>query len=170
MTSGDEAQQKEAFENFLTAMQEDVTSSVYSQASDEMSDRAILQNRGQNVLTSVERKFFNEAIDKKGFDEDSLLPGATQDRIFEDLTSEHPLLSALGIQDLGPLTRIITSEPEGAAVWGQLFGGIAGQIGASFSEETVSQLKLTAFAVVPNDMYDLGPAWIERYVRILLLK
>lgn len=155
MNGGTEEEQTQAFEEYLDVLKNEVSASIHSQVNDEMMDRSILQNRGQNVLTSQETKFFAQAIDKKGFDEDSILPETTQDRIFEDLTSEHPLLTALELKDLGAVTRIITSEPEGAAVWGKLMGGIEGQIGASFDEELITQLKLTAFAVVPNDMFDL---------------
>ena len=38
----------------------------------------------------------------------------------------------------------------------------------AFSESTVGQLKLTAFAAIPTDIEELGPIWIERYVRTLL--
>jgi hypothetical protein len=31
-------------------------------------------------------------------------------------------------------------------------------------------MKLTAFAAIPNDMLDLGPVWVERYVRTLLVE
>lgn len=170
MTEGNESDQKVAFENYLEALQSDVTASIYKQVNDEMLDRSILQNRGQNVLTSEEMRFFNEAIDKKGFDDDSILPVTTQERIFEDLQAEHPLLNALGLVDMGAVTRIITSDPNGAAVWGPLFGDIKGQIGANFKEETITQLKLTAFAVVPNDMLELGPVWVERYVRTVAVE
>src|SRR5699024_5577064 len=34
----------------------------------------------------------------------------------------------------------------------------------------VGQLKLTAFAVIPKDMLELGPEWVERYVRTLLVE
>ncbi|MDN4525327.1 phage major capsid protein [Fictibacillus fluitans] len=171
MVEGASAEEQEkAFDNYLNVLKDEVVSAAVVKAQADMMDRSILQNRGQNVLTSEETAFFQNAIDKKGFDEESILPETTQVRVFEDLTSEHPLLTAIGLQDLGPLTRIITSDPEGAAVWGKLFGDIKGQVGASFSEETITQLKLTAFAVVPNDMFDLGPEWIERYVRTIIVE
>src|SRR5699024_5364074 len=34
----------------------------------------------------------------------------------------------------------------------------------------IGQLKLTAFAVIPKDMLELGPEWVERYVRTLLVE
>ncbi|MRX70851.1 phage major capsid protein [Bacillus lacus] len=170
MTEGTEAEQQSEFVNYLDVLQSEVTAEVAKQVNVEMMDRSILQNRGQNVLTSEETKFFQNAIDKKGFDEDSILPVTTQDRIFEDLVAEHPLLNALGLVDMGAVTRIITSDPEGAAVWGPLFGDIKGQLGATFGEEEITQLKLTAFAVVPNDMLELGPVWVERYVRTIAVE
>lgn len=170
MTEGKPEEQNEAFTSYLDALHNDVSAKISAQANDEIMDRSILQNRGQNVLTSAETKFFQAAIDKKGFDEDSILPVTTQERIFEDLTQEHPLLNALQLQDMGAVTRIITADPEGAAVWGPLFGDIQGQIGAAFKETTITQLKLTAFAVVPNDMLELGPVWVERYVRALIVE
>lgn len=170
MTEGKPEEQNEAFGSYLDALHKEVSANIAQQANNEIMDRSILQNRGQNVLTSAETKFFQAAIDKKGFDEDSILPVTTQERIFEDLTQEHPLLNALQLQDMGAVTRIITADPEGAAVWGPLFGDIQGQIGAAFKETTITQLKLTAFAVVPNDMLELGPVWVERYVRALIVE
>jgi HK97 family phage major capsid protein len=170
MASGDEKQQTEAFQNYFDALQTEVTNSVRSQVNDEMLDRSVLQQRGQNVLTSEETKFFNAAVVEGGFTDDSILPVSTQERVFEDLTNEHPLLGAIGLQDLGAVTRFIYSDPTKAYAWGQLFGGIAGQVNAAFTEEEFGQLKLTAFAVIPNDMLELGPVWIERYVRTLLVE
>ena len=31
-------------------------------------------------------------------------------------------------------------------------------------------MKLTAFAVIPNDMLELGPVWVERYVRTVIVE
>jgi HK97 family phage major capsid protein len=170
MASGDEKQQTEAFQNYFDALQTEVVNSVRSQVNDEMLDRSVLQQRGQNVLTSEEMKFFNAAVVDGGFTDDSILPVSTQERVFEDLVKEHALLGAIGLQDLGAVTRFIYSDPTKAYVWGQLFGGIAGQVNAAFTEEEFGQLKLTAFAVIPNDMLELGPVWVERYVRTLLVE
>ncbi|MFO3694446.1 phage major capsid protein, partial [Staphylococcus felis] len=53
-------------------------------------------------------------------------------------------------------------------MWGEIFGKIQGQIQANFREYTFSQNKLTAFAIVPKDLLDFGPEWVERYVRLQL--
>lgn len=166
----DAEKQAAAWNEMQDALVSDMTEKITTQVRNENADSQILASRGQNVLTSEERKFFTNLIDKGGFDEESILPVTTQERIFEDLVKEHPLLEALGLQDLGAVTRYIYSDAEKNFVWGELFGPIAGQIAASFREEQISQLKLTAFAVVPNDMLELGPVWVERYVRAVAVE
>jgi len=159
-----------AFGEMFTALQEDLTEKITAEARNEVHDNQVLASRGQNVLTSKERKFFNEVIEFGGFDEDSILPVTTQERVFDDLTTEHPLLKAIGLKDLGAVTRYIYSDATKAYAWGNLFGEIKGQVSAAFREEQIGQLKLTAFAVIPKDMLELGPEWVERYVRELLVE
>ena len=165
-----ELQHQEAFEEYLNVLQSEVTKSVSTQVNDEMLDRSILQQRGQHALTSEEMKFFNQVVEASGFTDDSILPIATQERVFEDLIQAHPLLDALDLQDLGAVARYIYADPTKAYAWGPLFGGIAGQVSAAFKEEQIGQMKLTAFAAIPNDMLELGPVWVERYVRTLLVE
>ncbi|WP_144561679.1 phage major capsid protein [Bacillus mycoides] len=165
-----EQEQTAAFENFFDAMQTDLINTVRAQVNDGMLDRSILQQRGQNVLTSEETKFFNAVVQDGGFKDDTILPVTTQERVFEDLVSEHPLLDAIGLQDLGAVTKFIYSDATKAYAWGPLFGEVKGQVNAAFREEQIGQLKLTAFAAIPNDMLELGPVWVERYVRTLLVE
>lgn len=170
MAEGDEKKQGEAFSTYLDVLQTEVTKAVTENVNNEMLDRSILQQRGQNVLTSEETHFFNRVTTEGGFTDDAILPVTTQERVFEDLVREHPLLQAIGLQDLGPVTRFITSDPTKTYAWGPLFGDIAGQVNAAFGEEEIGTFKLTAFAAIPNDMVELGPVWLERYVRTLLVE
>lgn len=163
-------QQAEAFENYFNALQSDVTDEVTKQVNAGMMDRSILSARGQNVLTSEENKFFAAVVEEGGFKDEKILPETTQERVFEDLVKEHPLLNVIGLRDLGAVTKFIYSDPTKAFAWKELFGDITGQINAAFTSEKIGQLKLTAFAALPNDMLDLGPVWIERYVRTLLVE
>ncbi|MEK4148923.1 phage major capsid protein [Robertmurraya sp. FSL W8-0741] len=163
-------QLENAFSEMFTALQTDLTEKITAEARNEVHDAQILAARGQNVLTSEERKFFNAVVQEGGFKEDTILPITTQERVFEDLVTAHPLLDEIGLQDLGAVTRFIYSDPTKAYAWGALFGEIKGQINAAFREEQIGQLKLTAFAVIPKDMLELGPEWVERYVRTLLVE
>lgn len=162
--------QTKAFADYLEALKNDVSGEILTQVRNENADSLILAGRGQNVLTTEERKFFNAVVQDGGFNDEETLPVTTQERIFEDLTKEHPLLAALDLQNLGAVTRYIYSDPTFNYVWGPLFGDIKGQVNAGFHEEQIGQLKLTAFAAIPNDMLDLGPVWVERYVRTLLVE
>ncbi|WP_144940126.1 phage major capsid protein [Paenibacillus sp. 32O-W] len=166
----DAEKQAVAWNEMQDALVEDLTEKITAEVRNENIDSQILSSRGQNVLTSEERKFFNAAIEFGGFDEDSILPVTTQERVFEDLVAAHPLLEAIGLQDLGAVTRFIYSDPNKTYAWGNLFGEIKGQVGAAFREEQIGQLKLTAFAIIPKDMLELGPEWVERYVRTLLVE
>lgn len=167
---GTTEEQTEALNKMLNALASDVQKDIMSQVNTQMSDNAVLQSRGQNVLTAEETKFFNAVIEEGGFKDTETLPKTTQERIFEDLVEQHPLLQELGIQNLGAVTEFIYGDPEGAAVWGELFGEIQGQLNATFRKESITQLKLTAFIPISNDMLNLGPAWVERYVRTMIVE
>ncbi|AHN22046.1 phage major capsid protein [Lysinibacillus varians] len=159
-----------AFNDMFAALQTDLTEQITNEARNEAHDAQILSARGQNVLTSEERKFFNAVVLEGGFKEDTILPITTQERVFEDLVTEHPLLAVIGLQDLGAITRFIYSDPTKTYAWGALFGEIKGQVNTAFREEQIGQLKLTAFAAIPKDMLELGPEYVERYVRELLVE
>ncbi|WP_342515420.1 phage major capsid protein [Sutcliffiella sp. FSL R7-0096] len=165
---GTPEEQSKALNEMLGALASDVQSDIMSQVNTQMADNAVLQSRGQNVLTSEEMKYFNAVVEDGGFKEKETLPVTTQERVFEDLINDHPLLDKIGLQNLGAVTEFIYSDPEGAAVWGDLFGGIKGQLNAAFRKEKITQLKLTAFIPLANDMLKLGPVWIERYVRTII--
>lgn len=159
-----------AFNDMFAALQTDLTEQISNEARNEAHDAQILAARGQNVLTSEERKFFNAVVQEGGFKEDTIFPITTQERVFEDLVTAHPLLSVIGLQDLGAITRFIYSDPTKTYAWGALFGEIKGQVNTAFREEQIGQLKLTAFAAIPKDMLELGPEYVERYVRELLVE
>ncbi|WP_188453792.1 phage major capsid protein [Virgibacillus oceani] len=165
---GTEEQQTEALNEMLEALAKDVQGDILNNVNTQMADNAVMQARGLNVLTSEEHKFFNAVVEDGGFKETETLPKTTQERIFEELKKEHPLMQHLGLQNLGAVTEFIFSDPSGAAVWGPLFDGIKGQLNAAFRKESITQLKLTAFIPLANDMLKLGPAWVERYVRTII--
>lgn len=164
----------EQVETAWNEMQNTLVNSLTTQITQEVAnsnaDHDVLMARGANVLTSEEKKFFNEVTQSGGFTSDIILPETVVDRIFEDLTTDHPLLSELNIKNVGLLTRIIKSDASGAAVWGKVFGDIKSQLDAAFKEETITQSKLTAFIVLPKDLDKFGPTWIEAYVRTQIVE
>ncbi|UBH14856.1 phage major capsid protein [Macrococcus armenti] len=172
--NGAEAEVVEAkYNEYMKAYTEDLSASILAEARQEVAnaklDGEIALNRGLNVLTAKERKFFTNLVEDEAnydsFKEEKILPETTVLRIFEDIKRNRPLLSKINFQVAGLRTRIIVGKPSGAAVWGEIFGKIQGQILANFTEYSFSQNKLTAFAIVPKDLLEFGPEWVERYVR-----
>ena len=162
--------QSKAFDDMMSTMVDEIRDDILSNVNTNNMDNVILSNRGQQVLTSEELKFFNAVIEQGGFKEHDILPKTTQERVFDDLVKEHPLLAKLGLENYGAITEFIYGNPEGAAVWGELFGGIQGNLTANFRKEKIGQYKLTAFFAVSNDMLSLGPVWVEKYVRTFLVE
>ncbi|AFU14418.1 Cps [Bacillus thuringiensis MC28] len=165
---GTTEEQSAALNSMIEALATDVRSDILNQVNESMVDRSIMQSRGANVLTSEEMKFFNAVVGEGGFKSTETLPKTTQERIFDDLVEDHPFLQHIGLENLGAVTEFIYGDPEGAAVWGPLFDGIKGQLNATFRKDSISQLKLTAFIPLANDMLKLGPVWVERYVRTMI--
>lgn len=124
----------------------------------------IAANPADAKLSARERKFFNAVTTDVGYKEEKLLPQETIDRIFENLTTAHPLLAEIGMANAGLRLKFLKSETSGVAVWGNIYGEIKGQLDAAFSEEEAIQNKLTAFVVIPKDLKDFGPAWVESFV------
>lgn len=162
--------QSKAFEDMMSTMVDEIRDDILSNVNTNNMDNIILSNRGQQVLTSEELKFFNTVIEQGGFKEHDTLPKTTRERVFDDLVKEHPLLAKLGLENYGAITEFIYGNPEGAAVWGELFGGIQGSLNANFRKEKIGEYKLTAFFAVSNDMLSLGPVWVEKYVRTFLVE
>lgn len=179
-TRNEYMQAREAFMNAVkTNAPQDQQTELYGDLLDKMQEHMIEEAKTAsyledgftsqpNTLKGNEMVFFNE-FDKnipKGVEK--LLPEETIDRIFEDIKSEHPLLEKIGLKNLGIRLNFLTSERSGGAVWGKVFGEIKGQLKASFGSRQEIQHKLTAFIVIPKDFKELGPVWIENFVRTQL--
>ena len=144
------------------------------------SDNTVLAGRGVRVLTSEETKFYQKLAEAmkssnpkqalSGFNE--VLPKTVIDAIFEDITEAHPLLEAIKFENASALVEYLYSSMDGRfrAVWGKLCSTITQQLGAQFHKLSFGQTKLSAFIPVCKAMLDLGPAWLDRYVRTILLE
>lgn len=165
-----EEERTEKLDGYVAALSNAVQDSVLEAVSNQHNDQQILASRGQAQLTSEENKFFNAVVQDGLFNDEEVLPLTTIERVFDDLEKEHKLLAAIGVQNLGPVTKMIKADPSGLAVWGKIFDGIQGQVNAAIKDEEFVQLKLTAFGVIPDDMLELGPVWVERYMRTLLME
>lgn len=163
-------QLQNAVDEMFVALQEDLTEKITADARNSSLDTQVLVSRGSHVLTSEETRFYNKVVENGGFNDESVLPESVQERVFEGLVKDRPLLQAIGLQDLGAVTKFIYSDPKLAYAWKEIFGDITGQVNAAFRDEKITQLKLTAYGAIPNDMLELGPAWVDRYMVTLLIE
>lgn len=160
----------EAMCRMAEGIQSEILQEARSIAQTESADRMIMSQRGQAQLTSEERSYYKAVIENRGFTGlDVTIPPTVFNRVFEDLEKNHPILSKIDFVNTGLVTKWIvrTSEVVGAT-WGKVTGAIAGELSASFGEEKADMYKLTAFFPVAKDMLELGPEWLDRFVRTVL--
>lgn len=139
-------------------------------------DEAVLASRGVRQLTRKEKEYYQRAAEamrdrspKQALTNlDIVLPETVIDRVFEDIATNHPILSAITYTNTGALVKIITSSMTGTAGWGELCAEIVDEVGAGFDAIEMVLKKLSAFMPVCIAMLDLGPAWLDRYVRTVL--
>lgn len=176
MQANDEAATAKAFTDFFA----NVEAKILKQAENfdtERADKALYAQRGLRVLSNAEEKFFKGFIDaaksddvqKALMDFSEVLPESEINAVFEDLAAEHPLLEAVDFQNTSALTKLIFDSSETQmAVWGELTSAITKELEGSVKIVELVLNKLTAFMYMSNDMLDLGPIWVEKYVRTIL--
>lgn len=160
-----EEEQEKAHEEMMNAMVNDLAADVKKSVANVNYDSSVLIARGENQITSEERKFYNELTTDVGYKEEKLIPETIITRVFDDLEKDHPFLSTIKITTTGVRTRIIEADTSGQVVWGNLFGEIRGQLDAIFTEKDLKLGKATCFVVVPKDLKDTGVTWIDAFVR-----
>lgn len=154
--------------HFQTMMNDTVKEARRSQ--EENWDAQVLASRGVRVLTTEEKKFYNAAIEAQSFDEvHKLMPPTVFERVFEDLEKEHPLLSLVNFQTTGATTSWVLRNPGSpAAFWGDVTAAIQEILDEGFKTVEQGMYKLSGFLVVSKAMFELGPEWLDRYVRTFM--
>lgn len=175
---GNEEAFAEAFSEFTDMLQEAVMAEARGMV--QAADNQILAGRGVRALTSQETTYYEkviEAMKSKNPQQaltlvDEALPTTVIDAVLEDITEAHPLLDAIDFQNTGILTEIIVSRLDGRfkAVWGKLCSKITEEIYSGLDVINLEQNKLSAFIPVCKAMLEIGPAWIDRYVRAILIE
>jgi len=178
---------KEAIENgesegFVAAqakMAKEIEESILEEAKNATSeminsnnDQAVMTQRGLNPLTAEEKEFYNEVITTGGFEgAEKLMPATIFDRVFEDLRKEHPLLSEIDFKNTTGVTEWITRKGSiEAAWWGKLTDAIEKKLEMAFQKEETGLYKLSAYIPVAKAMLDLGPQWLDRFVREVMFE
>lgn len=170
--SGNEEEMTKAWELFANEMKEDYAEAIAS------NDANIMAQRGFRQLTSKEVAFYEKFIEsakssnpKQAFttlltDNPEFMPETIIEDVFRDLEEEHPLLNKITFQHVKFLTSwLLNDHASQKAVWGEITEEIAKEITSAFKSISINQYKLSAFAVIEKGMLDLGPVFIDAYIR-----
>lgn len=183
MKSNDEKQIAEAWELFQSAIADQVRQD-FEDVKDS-NDSVILAQRGFRQLTDKENKWYQKFIDaarsanpKQAFatiigsdEEEDLMPETIIEDVYKNLEEQHPLLSAVGVQHVGFSTKwVLNDHSKQTAAWGEINSEIAKEITSAFKVIDVTQNKLSAFVAIQLDMLDLGPVFLDAYIRRCLLE
>ena len=181
MKNNDEAQIKEAWEEFHNSIAEQIMADF--KELQETNDASILLQRGYRQLTSKETKWYQKVIEalksnnpKQAFaaiigsdNEEDLMPTTIIEDVYKHLQEEHPLLNAINFQYVGYITKwIFNDHATQYAAWGTITDGIVKEITSSFRVVNINQNKLSAFAIIEKGMLDLGAVFLDGYIRACL--
>lgn len=166
-----------AMQKAMTDWQNYLSESILAEANGILgtADSNILASRGVRQLTSKEKKFYESLIANArqevapgsvitGIGE--ALPETTIESVFDDLKQNHPLLNAINFTNTSAITKMVMNKQGSqTATWDELNTPITKQLVGEIEIVTMTLCKLTAYMFVTFDMLDLGPAWIDKYVR-----
>jgi hypothetical protein len=97
------------------------------------------------------------------------MPPTIINRVFDDLVQQHPLLAAIDFINTTSLTKWILKKGDiNPAFWGKLTSTIQKKVDEGFETVDTGLYKLSAYLPVSKSMLDLGPAWLDQYVRAVL--
>jgi HK97 family phage major capsid protein len=178
MTKAVKDDDETAFADAFTQFAESVQQSIMQEARQLVGthDTEVLARRGVRQLTSEENAYYGKVIDamRSGMpqaalsDIDVVLPKTVIDEVFDGLEQAHPLLGMIDFQNTGPVIEWLLSSGSGVSAWGDLDSAIVSELAGEFSKVDLAFKKLSAFIPVAKAFLDLGPAWLDRYVRTLL--
>ena len=175
---GNEEAFASAFTEFTDILQEAVMAEARGMV--QAADNTVLAGRGVRALTSTESKYYEKVIECMKSNNpqqaltliDEALPTTVIDAVLEDITEAHPLLSEINFQNTGILTEILVSSLDGrfTAVWGKLCDEIVTELTSGMQVIDLTKNKLSAFIPICKAMLEIGPVWIDRYVRAILVE
>lgn len=176
---GDTQAFTEAFNQMVEVIGDDVMQQANSRL-DEMrqaSDAQVLAVRGVRQLTSRERDYYQKLSaamrdrDPKQAvtNLDLVMPETVVDAVFDELQTSHPLLSHIQFMNTrGAIRMMMNTNGYQTAAWGPLCSEVVQELTSGFKEVDTSLLKLAAILPVCKAMLDLGPEWLDNFVRQVL--
>lgn len=148
-----------------------------AKATQNTADATVLAQRGVRQLTSAENKFYNALIDAVKAsgtgnamntlsNVDKTLPLTIIEQVMEDMKQDHPLLDAIdSVNATGIVKYLMNTDAGDSAAWGEIESAITKEIASGFKEVNLEQCKLSAWMPISMDMLNLGPNWLDTYIR-----
>lgn len=189
MKSGDDKKMQTAWKNFHNSIAQQVVKDF--EAVQESNDSNILASRGFRQLTSRETKWYQKLIDAmkspnpkqafislidttsntpaEGDDTSGIMPETIIEDVYRNLQDNHPLLSKIGMQYVGYSTKwVVNDATVTKATWGNITDAVAQEIQGAIKVIDVHQNKLSAYCFIEKGMLDLGPTFLDGYIRAIL--
>lgn len=175
---GNAEQQAAAF----AAFSEDIASQIRADIPviQQGMDARTLESRGYRQLTSAETSFYQKLTDalksanpKQSFidllghdDVDDIMPMTIFDDVIKYIKEQHPLLNKIRFVNAGYSTKwIINDNTTQMGAWGDIDDEITKEIKGGLKVIDLTQSKYTAFCIVPRDFLDMGPLFMDAFVR-----
>ncbi len=177
LKSEDTAKVAQAFADMAENIQSEVLERAKDTAAVEQMDAAALAARGLRQLTSAEKKYYEAVITAMKSDSpkqalanlDVTMPKTIIEDVFDSLKAEHKLLSVIDFNNTTYVTEwILNKNGKQKAVWGEITAEIVKELSGEFEKLDMVMYSLTAFMPVAKSMLDLGPTWLDSYVRQVL--
>ena len=177
LKSEDTAQVAQAFADMAENIQQEVLERAKDAAAVEQMDAAALAARGLRQITSEEKRYYEALITAmKSSDPkqalanlDVTMPKTIIEDVFDSLKAEHKLLSVIDFNNTTYVTEwILNKNGKQKAVWGEITAEIEKELSGDFEKLDMVMFSLTAFMPVAKSMLDLGPTWLDSYVRQVL--
>lgn len=178
MQSAIEGGNRESIQAAFEQFGESIAASVQADFESAHGDREILLQRGFRVLTAAEQKYYQKVIEAgkqntiqsmNGLLTPEVMPQTIIEDVYKELIKEHPLLDRINFVSVQYLTRwILNDHTADTAVWGEVNDDITKEITSAFKTVELTQCKLSAYAVIEKDMLDLGPTFLDAYIRTFL--
>lgn len=179
--SGDAKQMESAWDAFGNEIAESIRADfdLYSQSKDDQ----VLANRGYRTLTAKESAWYTGiaqalkgAESKQSFidilkDEnvDDLMPETVIEDVLRYLIETRPLLSKIRFVNAGYSTKwIINDSTVQKGAWGEIDAKITQEIKSALKVLDITQAKYTAFCIIPLDLLDMGPVFLDAFIRAVM--
>ena len=174
---------QQAFVDSFNQMMESIGDEIKQQYEEQVEglksqmDSQVLANRGVRQLTTKEKDFyqkFGDAIKAKDPRQalanlDVVLPETVLTAVFDELQTSHPLLSRISFTYTGAAIKMLmNTNGYQTGAWGKLCDEIVQELTSGFKEVDTGLFKLSAFMPVCKAMLELGPEWLDSYVRQVL--